>query len=128
MTLFFDYKFRFHTSKMNEIYLHCHWLYFSCVILSFGQGGTAPEWKIDMVKLYFMVQPQAKIVSCYGGPDQGDARDVWIRRINANTTTILKYVLSHKRSAQGANSRATAKKGLCVLMSVRLWSFKDGGS
>ena len=27
-------------------------------------------------------------------------------------------LLSHKRSAQGANSRATAKKGLCVLVCI----------
>merc|ERR1712051_412811 len=25
-------------SKMNKISLHCHWLYFSLIILSFGQG------------------------------------------------------------------------------------------
>jgi hypothetical protein len=35
--IIFDYKFRFYTSKMNEICLHCHWLYFSSIILSFGQ-------------------------------------------------------------------------------------------
>ena len=34
----FDYKFRFYTSKLNEICLHCHCLYFSSMILSFGQG------------------------------------------------------------------------------------------
>jgi hypothetical protein len=33
----FYYKFRFYTSKLNEICLHCHWLYFSSII-SFGQG------------------------------------------------------------------------------------------
>ena len=37
MKLIFDYKFRFYTSKMNEICLHCHWLYFSSIILCFGQ-------------------------------------------------------------------------------------------
>ena len=37
MKLIFDYKFRFYTSKMNEICLHCHLLYFSSIILSFGQ-------------------------------------------------------------------------------------------
>ena len=37
MKLIFDYKFRFHTSKMNEICLHCHLLYFSSIVLSFGQ-------------------------------------------------------------------------------------------
>ena len=36
MKLIFDYKFRFYTSKMNEICLHCHLLYFSSIILSFG--------------------------------------------------------------------------------------------
>ena len=76
-------------------------------------SGTAPEWSIDMLKLYFLTEYEAKIVSCYGGPDQGDAGDVWI---NAETATILKYVLSNKRSTQGANSTATAKKGLCVLV------------
>ena len=29
MKLIFDYKFRFYTSKMNEIWLQCHLLYFS---------------------------------------------------------------------------------------------------
>ena len=29
MKLIFDYKFRYYTSKMNEICLHCHLLYFS---------------------------------------------------------------------------------------------------
>ena len=53
--------------------------------------GIAPWWSIDMVKLYFMTEYEAKIVSCYGGPDQGDAGDVWIK---AQTTTILKYVLT----------------------------------
>ena len=33
------YKFRFYTSKLNEIRLHCHWLYFSSIIMSFGQGA-----------------------------------------------------------------------------------------
>ena len=37
MKLIFDYKFRFYTSKMNEICLHCHLLYFSSIILRFGQ-------------------------------------------------------------------------------------------
>ena len=37
MKLVFDNKFRFHTSKMNEICLHCHLLYFSSIILTFGQ-------------------------------------------------------------------------------------------
>jgi hypothetical protein len=31
------YKFRFYTSKMNEICLHRLWLYFSSIILCFGQ-------------------------------------------------------------------------------------------
>ena len=31
MKLISDYTFRFHTSKMNEICLHCHWLYFSSI-------------------------------------------------------------------------------------------------
>ena len=53
-------------------------------------SGTAPWWSIDMLKLYFVAESEAKIVSCYGGPDQGDAGDVWIK---AQTTTILKYVL-----------------------------------
>ena len=38
MKLIFYYKFRFYTSKLNEICLHCHWLYFSSIIMSFGQG------------------------------------------------------------------------------------------
>ena len=38
MKFIFDYKFRFYKSKMNEICLHCHWLYFSSIIMSFGQG------------------------------------------------------------------------------------------
>ena len=38
MKLIFDYKFRFYTSKMNEICLHCRWLYFSSIIMSFRQG------------------------------------------------------------------------------------------
>ena len=37
MKLIFNYKFRFYSSKMNEICLHCHWLYFSSIILSFGR-------------------------------------------------------------------------------------------
>ena len=37
MELIFDYKFRFYLSKMNEICLHCHWLYLSSIILGFGQ-------------------------------------------------------------------------------------------
>ena len=53
--------------------------------------GTAPNWSIDMLKLYFSAESEAKHVSCYGGPDQGDAGDVWIK---AHTTTILKYVQS----------------------------------
>ena len=36
MKSIFDYKFRFYTLKMNEICLHCHLLYFSSIILSFG--------------------------------------------------------------------------------------------
>ena len=58
-------------------------------------SGTAPEWSIDMLKLYFLSESEAKIVSCYGGPDQGDAGEVWIK---AGTPTILKYVLTHKKS------------------------------
>ena len=38
MKFIFDYKFRFYKSKTNEICLHCHWLYFSSIIISFGQG------------------------------------------------------------------------------------------
>ena len=38
MKLFFDYKFIFYMSKMNEICLHCHWLYFSSITMSFGEG------------------------------------------------------------------------------------------
>ena len=53
-------------------------------------SGIAPEWSIDLLKLYFVAESEAKIVSCYGGPDQGDAGDVWIK---VGTTTILKYVL-----------------------------------
>ena len=33
MKLIFDYKFSFYTSKMNF-----YWLYFSSIIMSFGQG------------------------------------------------------------------------------------------
>ena len=40
MKLMFNYKFRFYTSKLNEICLHCHWLYFSSIIMSFGQSGS----------------------------------------------------------------------------------------
>ena len=36
--LFFYYEFRFYTSKLNDICPHCHWLYFSSIILSFRQG------------------------------------------------------------------------------------------
>ena len=36
MKLVFDHKFRFYKSKMSEICLHCHWLYFSSIILSLG--------------------------------------------------------------------------------------------
>ena len=39
MKLIFDYKFRFYTSKMNEIFLYYHWLYFSSFILCLGQSG-----------------------------------------------------------------------------------------
>ena len=54
----------------------------------FNDGsGTAPDWSIDMLKLYFMAGNKSKIVSCYG---DGDAGDVWIKAV---TTTILKYVL-----------------------------------
>ena len=38
MKFIFDYKFRFYKSKTNEICLHCHWLYFFSIIISFGQG------------------------------------------------------------------------------------------
>ena len=44
MKLIFDDKFRFYTSKMNEICLQCHLLYFSLIILSFGQCVYDP-WK-----------------------------------------------------------------------------------
>ena len=37
------HQFRFYTSKMNEICLHCHWLYFSSIIMSFGQGVFLSE-------------------------------------------------------------------------------------
>ena len=39
MKSIFDYKFKFYTSKMNEICLYYHWLYFSSMTMSFGQGG-----------------------------------------------------------------------------------------
>ena len=39
MKLIFDFKFRFYTSKMNEICLHCHCLFFPSIILSFRQCG-----------------------------------------------------------------------------------------
>ena len=45
MKLIFYCKFRFYTSKLNEICLHCHWLYFSSIIISFGQGGI---WVINL--------------------------------------------------------------------------------
>merc|ERR1719350_1195376 len=57
----------------------------------FNDGsGIAPDWSIDMLKLYFSGGSGEKIVSCYGGPDQGDAGDVWIK---PKTTTILKCQL-----------------------------------
>ena len=40
MKLNFDYKFRFYKSKINEICLHCHLLYFYSIILSFEQCAT----------------------------------------------------------------------------------------
>ena len=49
MKLIFDYKFRFYTSKMNEICLHCHWLYFSSIILSFGQCAGDKVWLIHLL-------------------------------------------------------------------------------
>ena len=33
MKSFFENKFRFYTPKMNRICLHCHWLYFSSILL-----------------------------------------------------------------------------------------------
>ena len=46
MKFIFDYKFRFYTSKMNEICLHCHLFYFSSIILSFGQCGSDDQFLI----------------------------------------------------------------------------------
>ena len=41
----FDHKFRFYASKINEICLHCHWLYFSSFILSFRQ---CVRWQVTI--------------------------------------------------------------------------------
>ena len=49
MKLIFDYKFRLYTSKLNEICLHCHWLYFSPIIMSFGQGVRTCTYSISPV-------------------------------------------------------------------------------
>ena len=63
---------------------------YELVVEMYNDGsGTAPEWSIDMLKLYFLAGSGDKIVSCYGGSDQGDAGDVWIK---ARTTTKVKYV------------------------------------
>ena len=59
-------------------------------------SGTAPWWSIDMLKLYFMTGYDEKIWSCYGGPDQGDAGDVWIKPYK---TTILRYVQGDTRKS-----------------------------
>ena len=52
----FDYKFVFYTSKMNEIWLYYHWLYFSSIILSFRQCGKQfRKWKwkgVDEILLF----------------------------------------------------------------------------
>ena len=54
MKLFFYYKFRFYTSKLNEICLHCHWLYFSSIIMSFGQGDHPCLSYFTALFLYFL--------------------------------------------------------------------------
>ena len=41
MKLIFVDEFIFYTSSMYEIYLHCHWLGFSSIILSFEQSVKA---------------------------------------------------------------------------------------
>jgi hypothetical protein len=51
MKLNLDYKFRFYTSRINEICLHCHWLYFFFNHIEFWTMCTAivvnlPERKL----------------------------------------------------------------------------------
>ena len=55
---FWIYIFRFYTSKINEICLHCHWLYFSSIILSFGQCNVGSQNIYDLQCTY------AATVSC----------------------------------------------------------------
>ena len=58
MKLISDYKFGFYTSKMNEICLHRHWLYFSSIILSFGQ---CVRWLIAI-----FVLNSSEVISFFG--------------------------------------------------------------
>ena len=62
MKLIFDYKFRFYTSKINEICLHCHLLYFSSIILSFGQCEPVQigEEATKKNQCIFFASPQAE--------------------------------------------------------------------
>ena len=63
MKSIFDYKFRFYTSKLNEICLQCHLLYFSSIILSFGQCVLAKNskytnWTLKARELFFCTEPK----------------------------------------------------------------------
>ena len=78
MKLIFDYKFRSYTSKMNEICLHCHWLYFSSITMSFGQGEYTQFWNKRIEK-----SPQPK--SCYSLPKLGLSMPV----VNCNTEDTI---------------------------------------
>ena len=63
MKFIFDYKFRFYTSKMNEICLHCHWLYFSSIIMSFGQGVHIVSYNLGH---FFFSNSRIHILPNYG--------------------------------------------------------------
>ena len=54
MKLIFDYKFRFYSSKMNEICFNVHWLYFSSIILSLVQCFACWILQLEIsLKKYF---------------------------------------------------------------------------
>ena len=55
MKLIFDYKFRFYTSTMNEICLHCYWLYYSSIVLSFRQCDLDDTFFTDLSQLGYRI-------------------------------------------------------------------------
>ena len=62
MKSIFDYKFRFYTSKMNEVCLHCHLLYFSSIILSFGLDLFRTMCPVSLRASFYF--PKTPCLSC----------------------------------------------------------------